>query len=160
MRPLILFLLALAPTPALAAAQPLPSSAVAEAPIVAEARTFMDRYAEDLRRGERGAVAERYDRQGAWHVSPGAASFESWAQIETRYLRRWQPPASFEWQDLSFEAAGPDAVVVAGRFLWWPLKAATRDPLVFGYSALLVRRGGKLRIRLEHESAAAAAPPR
>ena len=58
----------------------------------------------------------------------------------------WGPPATFSWEDLSFEPAGPDAVVVVGRFLW----ESTR----FSYSALLVRQDGVLRIRMEDESQA------
>jgi hypothetical protein len=153
MRTFLLPLLALAPVPATAAVQP----SAAEAPIVAEARAFMAGYGQALLLGDRGAIAERYDREGAWRVGPAKTEFQSWADIDTRYRRRWSAPASFEWRDLAFEPAGPDAVVVVGRFLWWPLSKGERGkPLDYSYTALLVRRDGKLRIRVEDE---AAAPP-
>ena len=72
------------------------------------------------------------------------------------YRGGWRPPASFDWQDLSYEAVGPDAVVVTGRFLWG-VSATTRLP--FSYTALLLRRDGRLRIRLEDESGRPAPPP-
>ena len=156
-----ILLLALALAAAPAAAQPSPpATAAAEAPIVAEARAFMEAYAEDLRRGERGAIAERYDRSGAWRVGPRRTRFETWDQINASYRGRWEAPASFEWQTLAYEPAGPDAVVVVGRFFWWPQKArALEPPLDYSYTALLVRRDGKLRIRVEDEAAAAPARP-
>lgn len=155
---MLLPLIALALVPAAAAAQP-PATAAADAPIVAEARAFMAAYAQDLRMGVRDAVAARYDPNGAWRVGPAKTEFQSWADIDTRYRRRWAPPASFEWRDLAFEPVGPDAVVVVGRFLWWPQKKGERaDPLDYSYTALLVRRNGKLRIRVEDEAAAPPAP--
>lgn len=150
----LLPLLALGLIAAPASAQP--STAVAaEAPIVAEARAFMARYAEDLIQGNRAAVAERYDPAGAWHVGPTGAELESWDKIDNRYRRRWSPPSSFEWRALSFEQVGPDSVLVVGGFNWWPLKKADEPPLAYSYTALLVRRGGELKIRLENEATAA-----
>ncbi|HEX8572304.1 MAG TPA: hypothetical protein VF759_06100 [Allosphingosinicella sp.] len=149
-------LLALALVPAAAAAQP-PAAAAAEAPIVAEAREFMKRYGDDLWQGNRTAIAERYDRTGAWHVGPGRAELETWDKIALRYRRRWAPPASFEWRNLAYEPLGPDSVLVVGGFLWWPQKKAEQAPLEYSYTGLLVRRDGQLRIRLENE--AAAIPP-
>ena len=150
----LLPLLALALVPAPAAAQPA-SATAAEAPIVAEARAFMARYAEDLWQGNRSAIAARYDPSGAWHVGPGRAELESWDKIDLRYRRRWAPPASFQWQNLAFEPLGPDSVLVVGRFLWWPQKKADQPPLEYSYTGLLVRRDGQLRIRLENEATAA-----
>ncbi|HEX6376565.1 MAG TPA: hypothetical protein VFZ91_12695 [Allosphingosinicella sp.] len=150
----LLPLLALALVPAALAAQP-PATAAAEAPIVAEARAFMEGYGEELRLGDRSALADRYDRNGAWRVGPARTEFQSWADIEANYRRRWAAPASFEWRGLAYEPAGPDAVVVVGRFLWWPPKAAERGkPLDYSYTALLLRRDGRLRIRVEDEAAA------
>ena len=150
---MILLLLAFALVPAAAAAQAA-SSTAAEAPIVAEARAFMARYGQDLWQGNRQAVAARYDRQGAWHVGPGRAELESWDQINRRYRNRWAPPASFEWRDLAYEPLGPDSVLVIGGFRWWPQKKADKPPLDYSYTALLVRRDGELRIRLENEATA------
>jgi hypothetical protein len=131
------------------------STAAAEAPIVVEARAFMARYADDLIQGNRAAVAARYDRNGAWHVGPTGAELESWDKIDNRYRRRWAPPSSFEWRGLAYEQVGPDSVLVVGGFNWWPLKKADSPPLVYSYTALLVRRGGELKIRLENEATAA-----
>ena len=124
------------------------------APPLEEAAAFMASYAEDLRTGNRPAIAGRYDRSGAWRVGDGVAELENWDRIAAVYAsERWQPPAAFEWQGLAYEPAGPDAVVVVGRFAWTP--AVGQPPLVFSYTALLVRQDGALRIRLENESAAA-----
>lgn len=137
-----------------------PPQRAPETAIVGEARAFMARYADDLREGRRNELADRYDRRGAWRVGPSVVVFESWSDIETHYLRRWSMPSSFDWQDLVFEPSGPDAVTVIGRFLWGPGPDGRKPPVLFAYSALLVRQDGKLRIRLEHESAAADPPPK
>lgn len=150
----LLPLLALGLIAAPASAQPS-TFAAAEGPIVAEARAFMARYADDLIQGNRAAVAARYDRNGAWHVGPTGAELESWDKIDSRYRRRWSPPSSFEWQRLAYEQVGLDSVLVVGGFHWWPLKKADSPPLVYSYTALLVRRDGELRIRLENEATAA-----
>lgn len=156
---MLLTLLALALVQASAAAQP---SAVAatDAPIVAEAKAFMAKYGHDLWQGNREAVAARYDRNGAWHVGPGRSELETWEQIDRRYRRRWAPPASFEWRNLAYEPLGPDAVLVVGGFHWWPQKKADQPPLEYSYTALLVRRDGQLRIRLENEATATTSPRR
>ena len=150
----LLPLLALGLIAAPASAQPS-TVAAAETPLVAEAKAFMARYADDLIQGNRAAVAARYDRNGAWHVGPTSAELESWDKIDNRYRRRWAPPSSFEWRGLAFEQVGPDSVLVVGGFNWWPLKKADAAPLVYSYTALLVRRGGELKIRLENEATAA-----
>lgn len=59
-------------------------------------------------------------------------------------------PAAFEWQDLAYEPAGPDAVVVVGRFLWTDTAGAAAE--AYSYTALLRRQGGTLRIRVEDEA--------
>lgn len=140
---LIMFLLAGFAAPA--AAQPI------EPPVVAEARVFMANYAEALLAGDRAGIAGRYDRNGAFFLGNGRKTFESHAAIVAQYAGAgWQPPFRFEWRDLSYEAAGPDAVVIAGQFLWTPREGA--EPLTFSYTALLHRQDGVLRIRLEDES--------
>jgi hypothetical protein len=66
------------------------------------------------------------------------------------YARSWQPPSSFDWQDLSYEPVGRDAILVVGRFAWGVGPAA--PPIAMSYTGLLRRRDGVLRIRLEDES--------
>ncbi len=127
-----------------------------EPPIVAEARAFMVTYAEALRAGDRAGIAGRYDRTGAFSLGNGRKSFETHAQIVAQYAGPdWQAPYRFEWQDLSYEPLGPDAVVIAGRFAWTPREGA--EPVIYSYTALLRRQDGALRIRLEDESTR---PPR
>lgn len=128
----------------------------ATAPIVAEAEEFMAAYAEDLRRGDRAAVAARYDRGGAWQMGRGQKRFAAWEEIARSYRTDWEAPARFEWRDLSYEPLGRDAVAVLGTFLW-TLPGATA-PVTFSYTGLLVRKDGELRVRIEDESAAP--PPR
>ena len=126
------------------------TAAAAEAVVVAEARAFMEAYGADLAAGRRAAIADRYDRRGVYFLGNGRKHLRSWAQIEQRYRTGWQPPASFEWRDLSFEPAGPDAVVVAGTFVWGLGEGKGSE--TFSYTGLLVRQDGVLRIRLEDES--------
>jgi hypothetical protein len=154
--PVAVALAAPAVAPAFAAAQ----TRASEASIVAEARAFMTHYAEDLRMGDRSAIAARYARGGAWRVGPAEVEFQTQDQVRTSYLRRWAPPSSFDWQDLAFDPIGEDAVAVTGRFLWGPGPNASKPPMLFTYTGLLVREDGQLRIRLEHESAAAPTPRR
>jgi hypothetical protein len=142
---LVAALLALCAVAAPLAAQPV------EPPIVAEARAFMVSYAEALLHGDRAGIAARYDRNGAFHLGNGGKSFDSYAAIQAIYAGAgWQPPHGFEWRDLSYEPAGPDAVVIAGQFLWTPREGA--QPRTSSYTALLHRQDGVLRIRVEDES--------
>lgn len=134
-----------------------PASASAASPeasqgqLCAAAVSFMSQYADDLRAGNRVAIAARYDRRGAWRVGDGVAQLDTWDRIAALYASdQWQPPAAFEWRDLAYELAGPESVVVVGRFAWTP--APGQAPLVFSYTALLVMQEGALRIRLEDES--------
>ena len=122
----------------------------AEAAVVAEARAFMAAYGEDLAAGRRAAISDRYDRRGVYFLGNGRKNLRPWAQIEQRYRTGWQPPASFEWKELSFEPAGRDAVVVAGLFVWGLGEGKGTE--TFSYTGLLVRQDGVLRIRLEDES--------
>jgi hypothetical protein len=127
-----------------------------EPPVVTEARAFMASYAEALQSGDRAGIAGRYDRTGAYSLGNGRKSFESHARIVAQYAgAEWQPPWRFEWQDLSYEPIGRDAVVVAGRFAWTPREGA--EPFIYSYTSLLRRQDGVLRIRLEDESTR---PPR
>jgi len=116
--------------------------------IASEVRLFLNAYANDLRGGNREAIAARYHPQGAYLLGNGAKSFESFAELRSHYLTAWQPPSAFEWCDLSIEPISNDAAVVAGRFVWQTAKVHR----YFSYAALLVRHEGTLRIRLEDES--------
>lgn len=139
----------------LAFATPL-AAEPAEPPVVAEARAFMADYARALIAGDRAGIAARYDRTGAYMLGNGRKAFGSHARIVAQYASpQWQPPHRFEWRDLSFEPAGPDAVVVAGQFAW--TRRDDTEPSIYSYTALLHRQDGVLRIRLEDESSA---PPR
>ena len=127
------------------------AGASAGAGVVEEARAFMDAYARDLLAGDRAAVGARYDRTGAYFLGNGRKEFMPYDSIVAQYAAAsWTPPASFAWRDLSFEPAGPDAVVVAGQFAWGA--AAGSPPLTMSYTALLHRQDGALRIRVENES--------
>lgn len=118
--------------------------------LVREAEAFMAGYARDLLAGNRAGIVERYDPRGAYLVGQGRKEFMPLDSIRAVYMGGWRAPAAFEWQDLSYEPAGPDAVVVVGRFVW----GAGERRLTFSYSALLLRRDGHLRIRVEDESGA------
>ena len=119
--------------------------------ITAEARTFMDAYARDLLAGDRAAIGARYDRAGAYLLGNGQKDFSPYDSIVARYSEsRWTPPHAFEWRDLSFEPVGPDAVFVAGLAAW--TSAPGSAPIILSYTAILERRDGSLRIRLEDES--------
>ena len=132
----------------------------ASADVVTEARAFMESYARDLLAGERAAIAARYDRSGAYILGNGRKEFLSHDSLVAVYRGGdWSPPASFEWRDLSFEPVGPDAVLVAGQFVWG--RAANATPMTFSYTSFLRRQDGVLRIRLEDESLdPASLPPR
>jgi len=127
-----------------ASAQP-PDSAV-----VADARAFIEAYAQELRVGDRAAVAARYDRRGAYIVFDGDRHFMPWEAVRELYATQWTAPAAFEFRDLVYEPAGADAVVVNGDFYW--TDAAGEAPMRFSYTALLLRQDGQLRIRLEDEA--------
>ena len=144
-------ILAVAVATGACAAGGAPARAPSQAGLVEEARAFMDSYARDLLAGNRAAISGRYHRNGAYFMGNGNKDFEPSDSIVARYGgTRWSPPASFEWRDLSFEPVGPDAVVVAGRFLWGRRGGAA--PLTLSYTGLLRRQEGVLRIRLEDES--------
>lgn len=135
-------LLALAAVPAAAQG--------ADSMLVADARAFMDAYARDLASASREALAGRYDRRGVHIMFNGERQTVPWEALREQYATHWQPPAAFEWRDLAFEPAGPDAVVVNGHFLWTLRPGET--PMRFRYTSLLLRQDGELRIRLEDES--------
>lgn len=143
----ILTAIALLASPLAAFAQAAPA-AVAEAPIVAEARAFMTGYAADLRSGNREGLVARYDRRGVYFPTT-QSRFMSFEGIGNLYRGEWGPPVSFEWKDLTFEPLGPDAIAVTGHFLWEEPRGQTA---LLAYTGVLVRQDGVLRIRIEHES--------
>lgn len=132
----------------------------AHADAIEEARSFMDSYARELLAGDRAAIVARYDRTGAYILGNGRKEFVPYDSIVAQYSgANWSPPASFEWRDLSFEAAGPDAVVVVGLFTWG--RGGGAPPMTLSYTSLLRRQDGVLRIRVEDESLdPASLPPR
>ncbi|HEU4562745.1 MAG TPA: hypothetical protein VFS20_33250 [Longimicrobium sp.] len=120
--------------------------------LVSEARAFMESYAVDLREGRRDAIIARYDPRGAYMMGRGEKRLLPTDSITAIYRgNQWQPPASFTWNDLSYEVVGPDAVVVAGTFDWG-IDASRK--LRVSYTGLLLRRDGRWMIRLEDEDAA------
>jgi len=124
------------------------SQALESDDIEREAQHFMDRYAADLRRHDRAAVAARYDRDGAMVTFNGERNASTFDEIGLRYREQWTGPVSFEWHDLAFELLGPDSVIVTGEFDWGAPNGIER----YSYSGILQRQEGELRIRLEVES--------
>jgi hypothetical protein len=118
--------------------------------LLVEAQKFMQAYADDLRQARRADLAKRYHPEGSYVLGDGAKSFESAGATFEFYNKLWKAPASFEWQDLSFEPVGDSAVLVLGRAKVTSNKGA--DPVIASYSALLVMVDGQLRIRSEDES--------
>jgi hypothetical protein len=117
-------------------------------------RAFYDDYAEDLRQARREAIADRYDRRGAYLMGNGSKSLTAFEQIKDRYMTKWSGPKSFEWKDLSVDVLSKDAAAVLARFEW---TTAAGKSLNFSYTGVLVKRDGKWRIRVEDESIA---PPK
>ena len=139
-------------------------AAAAEAPVVAEARAFMADYQRDLASGNRAGIAARYDRRGAYMLGRGTKKLLSHDFLREGYMTKWRQPKAFAFEDLSFEPAGPDAVVVVGKFKWTNAEVGsvgldgTSHPSAaaktFTYTGLLVRQDGVLRIRVEDEDPA------
>lgn len=123
--------------------------AASKPPVVAEAERFMAEYRTILVNGDKAGLIGRYDPQGTYVLGDGVKEFRSPAAIAEMY-KDWSGPKAFEWHDLSYEPVGKDAVMVLGRFTWTPKSG--QPPATLSYSALLVRRNGKLRIRVEDES--------
>jgi hypothetical protein len=120
-----------------------------------EAREFMAGYARDLLAGDRAAIAARYDARGAYMAGGGEQRLAPLDSIRATYQSAsWNAPARFDWRGLTYEVVGPDAVLVSGRFEW---TTGAGQTLPASYTALLVRRDGRLRIRAEHEDVAPSA---
>lgn len=121
-----------------------------------EAREFMAGYAADLVSHDPDAIAARYSRRGAYVVLPGDKQLKPYDSLVRHYREGWQGPEAFEWQDLSYEVVGDDAVAVIGGFRF---VAEENSGALGTYTALLVREEGELRIRLENESFDNLPPP-
>ncbi len=116
--------------------------------VLAEAQEFMAGYARDIVRGDRSALSSRYDPGGAFVRNGGGREFAPHGRIVEDYQKQWKPPSTFGWRDLHFDAAGRNAVVVNGRFVW----SGANGMQTFTYIGFLRRRRGKLTIRLEDET--------
>lgn len=130
-------------TPALAAEDP--------AEQMTEIRSFMNAYGDDLRNGNRAAIAARYDSRGAYFMGHGRKLFRDAEEIRQRYMGPWRAPRSFTWRELSFEAVGDGAYLVLGQFDWGSADAGVQT---YSYTGLILRDGKNFRIRVEDESRA------
>lgn len=150
--PLIAFLVFAGSGVAVAQDAPVASAgsppAAAEPAITLEARAMMEAYAAALRAGDRAAIADLYDRRGAWLFWEGEGEFQTHEAIALRYLERWRAPAAFGWRDLVFVPTGPDTITVGGAFDW---TSPGEVPQPAFYHGQMVRQDGRLRIRIEHE---------
>lgn len=129
----------------------LAQSAQANVSNIDSAKAFMVGYSDDLNNAKRDAIIKRYDPRGHYLLGNGKKNFLSHAETTATYLEKWNPPASFVWHDLSFEVAGPEAMVVTGLFDWVP---ASGEKRTYSYTALLLLQNGEWKIRIEDESRA------
>jgi len=118
-------------------------------PIVAEAEAFYAGYAADLLAGNREGLADRYSDAGNYFLGNGRKTFLTHEIMTSVYTSdTWNAPEEFEWVDMSFEAVGPDAVMVLGQYNWI---RETRD-WTFSYASMLLRKDGEWKIRFEDQS--------
>ncbi len=115
---------------------------------------FYDSYAEDLRQERREAIANRYDRRGAYLMGNGSKRLQTFEQIKDLYLTKWSGPKSFAWKDLSVEVISKNVVAVLGKFEWVTTSGQSMN---FSYTGVLIKQKGEWRIRIEDESMA---PPK
>ncbi len=116
--------------------------------VLAEAKEFMAGYARDIVMGDRSALSSRYDPAGVFLLVGGGREYAPHRRIVQDYEKQWIPPSSFGWLDLHFDAAGRNAGVVNGRFVW----GGANGLQTFTYTGFLRRRRGKLTVRLEDET--------
>jgi len=114
-----------------------------------EIKQFYDAYAEDLRLHRREAIADRYDSRGYFGLGNGSKRFVTFEDNKKNYTTRWTGPKEFAWRDLSFEMLSPESAAVVGLFDWTP---AAGEKETGSYTAVLTKRSGKWRIRVEDES--------
>lgn len=108
-------------------------------------------YADRIRSGDRAGIAALYDPAGSILIRGGRRIVATREEMIRRYARPgWQPPVEFEWRELHFEPAGPDSVVVLGKFAW---RGSDGPARIGTYNALLRRVDGRLVIRIEDEAA-------
>lgn len=70
------------------AAAPKPPKQNNTAAIKREIREFYDSFAEDLRRHQREAIADRHDPRGYFKVGNGKKTFFTFEEIKNRYLNQ------------------------------------------------------------------------
>ncbi len=110
----------------------------------------MASYAQDLRLGQRTALADRYHPDGAYFLGDGEKMFEAHAKTRQYYASKWVAPTAFQWDELSYEPLGSGAILVLGKF---KLQHAGKPEVrTYSYSALLVPVACQLKIRMEDES--------
>lgn len=114
-----------------------------------ELKDFYESYADDLIKGRGDAIADRYDVRGYYSLGNGNKQLVSSAAARERYTKQWSAPKSFAWKDLTYEVLSPDSAAVVGLFDW---QRPSGEKLTLSYSAVLVRKDGKWRIRVEDES--------
>ena len=114
-----------------------------------EVKEFYDAYAEDLRHHKAEAIANRYDSRGYFSLGNGRKELVSFDENKRHYLKEWAGPKAFEWRDLSYEILSPAAATVVGFGDW---TGASGQKTVLSYTALLTKKSGQWRIRVEDES--------
>jgi hypothetical protein len=120
-----------------------------ESALVKELRQFYDSYGEDLRKHRSEAIANRYDERGHFSLGNGAKRLVSFEEGRKRYTTQWTGPKGFTWKDLSFEITSSNSAAVVGLFEW---TSASGETDTFSYTAVLTKRSGQWRIRVEDES--------
>jgi hypothetical protein len=121
-----------------------------------EVAAFMRDYEADLRARNREAVIARYDPGGVYVLGDGRKKFLPIDSLAAAYRAGWQGPAFFEFQNLSYETAGDDAMLVLGQFRWADSSAA--DTALYTYVGLVRRTPAGLRLRIEDESTKGRSP--
>lgn len=72
------------------------------------------------------------------------------AELRSKYLDSWSPPAFFAWEGLHFDSIGPGEVIVTGGFRWQ--STGQMDTVPYIYAALLVAVDSGMAIVFEHET--------
>jgi uncharacterized RmlC-like cupin family protein len=114
-----------------------------------EVKAFFSSYADDMRQHLRESIANRYDTSGYYRMGNGVKNFVSFEDTKKRYLTSWNGPKAFDWKDLSVDVLSPEAAVVTALF---DLQSVTGEKGTYSYTGVLVKKGGRWRIRVEDES--------
>lgn len=120
-----------------------------EATMLADAKSFMASYAEDLQAAKRDAIVNRYDARGFYRLGEGRKAFVSYEELKKQYMERWRPPVAMAWRDLSYEVIGTEGVLVMGLLDW---ETSPENKTTFSYTGMLTYQDGVLKLRLEDES--------